>query len=323
MALEATVEPASENARLESHLRHYLQTNTRIRSDRSREHYWRSFRQLAEHLGRDLSGEDLTDDNLSSFLLATVRAGHAEVTANQRVKQLRAFWNWCAKRRIVEQFPTFRDLVEPEPMPEAWSDDELHLLFTGCARQTGWIGPHQASTWWLSIHWWWLATAERTEATMLVERSMIDLDKRIAKVPARIRKGGRKNQIYHLPHRLCELLEPMFIPPSPSGRIWEHPWKSWRNIYCRYRKLLADSNLPHVRGKSGPKKMRVTVLTRIEASGGDAAKFARHSDRRVTEHYLDQAVLAAHSSGVWPPQGLDPEGRPKSWRNAFGLLGAG
>ena len=314
---------ALESPPLESYLRHYLQTNTRIRGDKTREHYWRSFRQFAEYLGHEPTVADFNDDALSGFLLATVNSGLVEVTANQRSKQLRAFWTWCAKRRIVDVFPTFNDLAEPEPMPEAWSDDELHLLFTGCARQEGWIGPHLASTWWLSIHWWWLATAERTEATMLVERSMVDVDKQIARVPARIRKGGRKNQVYHLPHRLCELLEPMFMVESPAGLVWNHPWKSWRTIYTRYRKLLDDCGLPRVRGKSGPKKLRVTVYTKIEAGGGDASKFARHSDRRVTQHYLDQAVLAAHGAGQWPPRDLNPESRPKSWRNAWGLMGAG
>lgn len=317
------IDPPTPEQPLSPRLQHYLSVNTRIRGERTREHYWRSFRQFEQYLGHPLTTADLHDDALCGFLLHTVRDGFTEATANQRAKQLRAFWTWCAKRRIVDQFPTFLDLREPEPLPEAWSDEELHLLFTGCARQQGWIGPHLASTWWLSIHWWWLATGERTEATMLLERSMLDVDKRVAKVPARIRKGGRKNQIYHLPHRLCELLEPMFLTNSPTGLVWDHPWKSWHTIYTRYRRLLVDCNLPRVRGKSGPKKMRVTVLTRIKLLGGDPTAFARHSDPRVTEAYIDQALLAAHRDGVWPPADLNPEQRPKGWRSWFGVLGAG
>lgn len=309
---------------LQPHLARYLDTNTRIREPKTQEHYWRSLRLFEKHLGRTPTLADLNDEALSAFLLATIRVDKLTAhTANQRAKQLRAFWNWCAKKRLAAEFPTFHDLDEPEPMPEAWDESELHLLFTGCARQQGWIGPHHASTWWLSIHWWWLATAERTEATMHVERSMLNLDKQIARVPASIRKGGRKNQIYHLPPRLCELLEPMFRVDSPTGLVWDHPWKSWRTLYTRYRKLIDDCGLPRVRGKSGPKKTRITVYTMIEAAGGDASKFARHSDRRVTQHYLDQAMLAAHSKGVWPPKELNPELRPKSWRNGWGLLSTG
>lgn len=128
----------------------YLSVRTKIRSPKTHEHYRRSIRQFGEHLGREPTLGDLTDDNLSRFLLATVQSGFSPITANQRTKQIRALWNWCAKRRLVEHFPTFDDLDEPEPLPTAWSDEELHTLFSACAAQRGWIGPHQASTWWLA-----------------------------------------------------------------------------------------------------------------------------------------------------------------------------
>lgn len=203
----------------------YLSVRTKIRSPRTREHYHRSIRQFADYLGREPTLDDLSDDSLSGFLLATVEAGYTAITANQRVKQLRALWNWAAKKRLVEQFPAFDDLDEPEPMPTAWSDAELHQLFAACANQKGWIGPHLASTWWLAIHWWWLSTAERTEATMLLERSMVDLDKQMAAVPARIRKGRRKNMHYRLSNRCCELFDQMFRVPTPTGLVFDHTWR--------------------------------------------------------------------------------------------------
>lgn len=323
VALESPTEPedALIPASLYNAVKHYLSVRTKIRSGKTHEHYYRSVRQLKAFLGRVPLVSDLTDDNLAGFMLATVKAGFEPTTANQRAKQLRAVWNWCAKRRLVEHFPTFDDLDEPEPLPEAWSDDELHTLFETCAAQKGWIGPHQASAWWLTIHWWWICTAERTEATMHLERSMLKLDQQMAAVPARIRKGRVKNRFYKLTPRCCELLEQMLRTPSPTGRVFDHPWNDWKTIFGRYRKLIKSAGLPYVRGKTGPKKLRNTVYTRIEMAGGDATKFARHSDRRVTDAYLDQLMITAQKAGQWPPASFDPERPVGTWRNLWGRLG--
>lgn len=305
--------------RLTTHVEKYLAVRTKIRSLKTHDHYRRSIRQFAAYLGREPLLADLTDDNLSGFLLATVQAGFCEQTANQRTKQLRALWTWLAKRRLVDQFPTFDDLQEPEPLPEAWTDQQLHQLFAACANQRGWIGPHLASTWWLAIHWWWLSTAERTEATMHLERSMLRLDDHMAIVPARIRKGRKKHRHYRLTPRCCELLGQMIMVPSATGLVFDSHWRDWHSIYPAYRRLIKASGLPYVRGKSGPKKLRCSVYTRIEMAGGDASKFARHSDRRVTDAYLDQLMIGAQNAGQWPPVGFDPEREP-SWRNLWGRL---
>lgn len=297
----------------------YLSVRTKIRSDKTHEHYRRSIRQFTDYLQHEPTLADLTDDTLSGFLLDTVRRGFSPITANQRAKQLRALWTWAAKRRIVEYFPTYDDLVEPEPLPEAWNDTQLTQLFAACSRQRGWIGPHVAATWWLAIHWWWLCTAERTEATMLLDRSMLRLDQSLAIVPAAIRKGGKKNRIYRLTSRCVELLHEMLKPPTESGRVFEHGWKDWKSIYSAYRRLLRDAGLPYVRGRSGPKKMRCTVYTQIELGGGDASRFARHSDRRTTEAYLDQMMVTAHSAGTWPRPEFNPEVPPRAhWWRLFG-----
>ena len=157
---------------------------------------------------------------------------------------------------------------------------------------------------------------------MLLERSMLRLDQAMAVVPAAIRKGGKKNRIYRLAPRCVELLTELQKPPTPTGRVFDHPWADWRAIYGRYRKLIQSAGLPYVRGHSGPKKMRCTVYTRIELAGGDASKFARHSDRRVTEAYLDQLMLGAQQSGIWPPAGLNPEKPDKAkWWSLWGRIG--
>ncbi len=295
----------------------YFSSNIKIRQPETRTHYERSFRQFGECLGRPATLDDLCDDLVTKFILWSVGQGVAEVTANQRAKQIRAFWEWAARRRLVEVFPTFRKIEEPEQMPIAYMPGELPLLFGACKKQTGYIGPIPADLWWLSQHWWFFATGERTEATLLLRREHVDLVNGIARVPASIRKGGRKNMVYKMPPRLCELLAEVVRYPSQGGLVWERHF-GLGAYHGRYRKLIASSGLPVVRGKSGPKKMRITVLTMVRALGGDATDFAKHSSKQVTDDsYIDDALILAIQKGVWPPVDINPEGSKAGWLKRF------
>lgn len=289
---------------------HYLAVSTSIRKEQTRRHYRRSIRQFSDFLGRAATTDDLTDDNVCGFMLATVSSGHVEATANQRAKQVRALWEWAARRRMVEAFPTFRKLPEPEPDPVAWRSDQLAALFHGCQRQTGWIGPHLSATWWLGLHWWLYDTGERAAATFALRREWIDLSSGTARVPGRARKGGRKAMIYRLRGRTRELFAKMLQSPSDTGLLFDRPWQDDQTFYGRYRKVVRSAGLPWVKRKTGLQKMRITVFTAIEAAGGDATAFARHSSR---------AIIAACQRGQWPIEGLRPDQPPPGfWRRWFG-----
>jgi integrase len=293
-------------------LSRYFLSNVKIRCQETRTHYERSVRQFGEFLEHDPTDADLTDDNCTGFMLWTLDQGLTEVTANQRVKQLRALWEWAARRRMVELFPTFKLFDEPEQQPVAYGPGQVNQLFAACAKQRGYIGPFPSDLWWLSQHWFYWATAERTEATLLLQREHLDIASGIARVPAKIRKGGRKAMAYRLPPRLCELLAEMNRYPSRSGLVWERQFDVGA-YYHRYRRLVASAGLPTPRGKCGPKKMRITVLTMIRALGGDPTAFAKHSSTQVTdESYIDEALILAMQQGIWPPPNLNPE-KPGGW----------
>jgi integrase len=302
---------------LDDILTRYLSTNTRIRSPRTAEHYERSVRLFGEFLGRVPLDSDLTDDNCSGYMLAIVRAGWTEATANQRIKQLRALANWAAKRRLIEHFPTFANLTEPERLPNAYRDDDLRKLFATCKTLAGWIGPLPESLWWLSQHWWYFDTGERPEATRHLRWEHLDIINRVARVPATIRKGRQKSMVYRLSQRTCDLVTELKKYPSPDGRVWWSPF-GYQAYNLRYKKLVRLAGIPQERYKSGAYRMRVTVFTWIEAHGGNATAFARHSSRRVTEAYIDHALVLAMQRGSWPRSDFNPEQPKRKW---FGLLG--
>jgi integrase len=300
----------------------YFSTSVKLRSARTRRHYERSIRQFDEFLGRPATLGDLTDDQAIGFMLATVNQGLSPITANQRVKQLRAFWTWAARKRLVNEFPTFAQLDEPEPQPIAYTMAQVHQLFAHCGKQSGYIGPYRASLWWLSLHWWFWSTGERTEATLDLMREHIELDRQIARVPASIRKGRLKPMTYWLPPRLCELLAEMNQYPSESGRVFERQFGA-SAFYHRYRRLVTGAGLPTPRGDCGPQKFRITVLSMIKGRGGDPTDFAKHSSPAVTEAYIDEALVMAMKAGEWPPKDVNPE-KPAAgptWRRWLRISG--
>lgn len=302
-------------------LEHYLSVSPQIAKQTTRDHYWRSLRQFADFLGREPTVADLNDDAVHGFMIAAVKDGLTEATANQRMKQLRAIWEWAARRRTVDQFPTLKKLTEPEPLPVAWRPDELKALFATCARQTGWIGPHKASTWWLALHWWLYDTGERASATFSLRREWVDLTTGTVRVPAKSRKGGRKAMVYRLRAETLALFGTMMSVPSDSGLVWDRPWGDWQCFYKRYRRVVLSAGLPWVKRKTGLHKMRVTVFTMIEANGGNATTFARHSHRSVTEGYIDKTIIAACGAEQWPLDAVRPDEPQASfwhrlWRRA-------
>jgi integrase len=289
----------------------FLRSNTRIRRQETRDHYYRSVRQFSAWLGHPATTDDLTDEALAGWMLATVDGGLTEVTANQRVKQLRSLWNWAAKKRLVEEFPTVRNLTEPEPMPLAYDMDEVQRLMDACRRVKGWVGPHRARDWWTSLHLFIWDSAERIGAVLAITRDLVDLDKLTVRVPAKLRKGSRLSMSYTIRPETASALQVMLVPLSDSGLVWEHHWRCDSTMYRAYRTIVRDAGLKWDRRQSGFQKLRRTVLTHIEALGGDATAFARHSSRRVTEEsYLDQRILAAVKKQVWPAP-------PKSGKHGF------
>lgn len=277
----------------------------KLRRQATIDHYRRSLKQFEKAMGRPCTVADLTTDNLALFATKTLDEGLAVSTAKQRIKQLNALWRWAAEERLVEKFPRRLPLREPERLPEAWRPHELRTLFEHCGRLQGWIGPHQARDWATALHYWLYCTGERIEATLQLRPSMLDLESLTARVPAEIRKGGQKAMAYRLTPVVADAIAKLIR--GDDTHVFCHHWRDRTSFYAWYRrKVIQAAGLRYVRHKSGPHKMRVTVLTAIDAAGGDACAFARHSSRTVTDSYIDRELTMASQAGVWPPVDFDP-----------------
>ena len=265
----------------------YVPEKLSIRSSQTRRHYRMSLVNLDDFLGHPASLADLTDQNIAGMLTWLVDTGRAAETANNRRDYLLAFWRWCARKRLVEQFPDVDPLPQPATMPTSWSPEQLAKLFTACENQSGKIAGVKAADWWTAIHLFWWDSGERIGATLKIEWEHFDPAAGQLCLPGTIRKAN-KLALYDLKPRTVAAIESirqperklMFELPGCLGTFYNH-----------YARLLKDAGLPHGRHDK-PQKMRRSFASHLEAAGGNATDALQHSSRSVTnKSYLDLRVV--------------------------------
>jgi integrase len=229
-------------------------------------HYHRSIKQFGAFLGRAPTLADLSDETCGAFMQHTLQHGLTEVTANQRVKQIRALWEWAARKRLVWEFPEFQWMKEPPRKPNVWTKAELDKLLATCATRTGYVGPVRADQFWLLFHYLIIDTVEHAATLLQLRWSWFNAKKGTLAIPGSARKC-ESPIVHHLTSRTVELLTKIIHPVR--DRIFECPFSTSSSFFHRYRRLVAAAGLPTQRGKAGPHRTRETILASIAGSDRD------------------------------------------------------
>lgn len=280
----------------------YLPQNLKVRDAHTKKNYGHAVNDLAEFLGREPLLTDLTDDTLTGlivYLLGTRKL--AECTANERAGRLKAFWTWAAKKRYVNEWPTFSFVAEPEKIPLAWREDEMVKLFNACRMQRGDCCGIPAWRWWTTLHGFLWCTGERIGATLAMRIDHLRLADRVAVLPASIRKGKRKPAVHFLWPDVIEMVA-MILPPHAPARELVFPWPRHPTmLYYTYSKILRFAGLSTDR-YSKPHRMRVSHATWSHLGGGDATARLGHSDPATTRRsYLDPTLLKQDETKLFRP----------------------
>lgn len=264
----------------------YFPRNIRARSPKTSQQYDYAIRSWGEHLGHPPTLLDLDDDLLTTWAVWLMDQGLSIYTVRERCGRVTALWNWLAKRRIVDRFPTFQKPQAPAPTPIALREDELRRLFHSASKERGRIEGIPADVWWVSHLAFLYSTAERKSAALAVETSWLDMEHGICQIPANVRKGGMKTATYHLWPEIRPLIQACLA--AAPGRQYVWPWpKSEVAYYNAWRRILRDAGLPDDR-KHKAHCLRATHATHRHRAGGDASRALGHSDPSVTrKHYLD------------------------------------
>lgn len=281
----------------------FLPQNLKARSDQTRKQYRHAVNDFAEFLGREPTLADLSDETLAGLVNHLLREPRslAEITANERVGRIKTFWNWAARKRHVDQFPTIGRVPVPEKVPRAWRENELVKLFHACRMSRGDIGGVPAWRWWICLHAWLWCTGERIGATFALEPDHLLLDEHVASVPAEIRKGRRKPMVYRLwPDVVLMLRE--ILPPKLPERDRVFPWPMDQvSFYNHYKRLLSRAGLKWERGV-GPHRMRVSHATWRHIAGDDATRALGHSSPETTRRsYIDPTLAKQDETKLFRP----------------------
>jgi integrase len=264
----------------------YFLHNLRIRSEHTRDQYRYAIAAFGAAIKKKPSIDDFTDDNVRVMMRWIVEQGRSPVTANDRRIQICALWSWCARRGIVQHWPTVEMFVVPRRIPRAWSEDQLKALMQSCLLARGKIGGIPAPLWWLSFHALQWDSGGRTSELLTARWENFDAGRQLLYIPAESRKGQRKDALYALMPDTVEMLlrinvgHPLILPGigCPSA------------FYKRYNTILERAGLPTDR-RCKPQKMRVSHASWLKHRGGDATASLMHeSDSTTRRSYLDPSV---------------------------------
>lgn len=270
--------------------------------------YRLTFDRFGEYLGHRPLVADLTDANLCGFLQHRIDQGRAPHTVDKERSKLLAIANYAAKKRAIPEFVDIPTLNPAKSAPQCWRIEQVQQLLAAARACEGNIGTAPARLYWESLVLVFLYTGERTGATLALRWEWLTRDGWL-RVPAEVRKGGKKAMSYRLPSEALEAVERLRQYTGGSGIIFNMPWSKGvksGTFYLRFGKLLRSAGLPDGR-KFKPQMLRRTFASFLEAAGGDATRALAHSSRRVTENsYLDECVIDRTPSSSFVEKAFSP-----------------
>jgi site-specific recombinase XerD len=192
-------------------LNEYFPMQSRIASKNTERLYAAAVARFSRYLERPATLADLDDLTVSRWL-RSMRDELAPATIVGYAKNIRAFWDWCARKGKVKCFPTFADPPIPRHIPRAWSEEQLNMLLKACGQMKGTVADVPASLWWVSLLLLTLDTGERRGALFQLTWEHFDAKTGRLEAPAEIRKGRGKSAIYWLREQSMAALEAIRLP---------------------------------------------------------------------------------------------------------------
>ena len=266
----------------------YFPLNLRIHEP-TRVQYRIALRDYGTYLGHEATTADLDDDRVTCWMSKRLDDGLAPVTVRERAGRIQTLWTWLAKRRVVDRFPTFTKPRVPEPMPLAFSEDELRRFFASCRKERGRIAGVPADLWCVSFFGFIFNTSERKSAALAVQIPWLNLDAKICQIPPAVRKGGLKGATYSLWDETVALLREVIAAGPKRVQVW--PWdKCHESYYTMLNRVLRDADLPTDR-KRKTHALRVSHNTHYLRETGRHSPNLGHSSSATSErHYEDRRL---------------------------------
>lgn len=274
--------------------------------DRTIELYGYTLRKFGEFLGHEATFADLDELLVARFLAKRVRE-RAPATAAKDRAQLRALWEFAARRKLVDTWPTIQRVNVPERTPEAWLTEEMQKIVASAMQETTDYDGIPASLWWRALVLLAYESGER--ATALLSLRWRNFRGTSVLFEAETRKGKRRDISREISVETADAM--LAIRGDRSLEDLVFPWPRAKTyVWDRLGIILERAGLPHGR-RDKFHRIRKTSASYFKAAGGDAQQLLDHASPLTTRKYLDPRIVKGLSApDVMPRIVTPPEAEP-------------
>jgi integrase/recombinase XerD len=230
------------------------------------------------------------DDLVVARFVAAREVERCAVTAKKDRTQLLALWRYCARKRLVDQFPELPPMRVPERIPRAYTAADLDRLLEYFAGIGGQVADVSASSWWSSLVRVLFETGGRITETLSVEWTDLDIEARTILLRAENRKARTRDIVREISTETAATLS---ARRRPTGRVW--PWAMTdKYLWAVFRGHCGRAGVTY---RKGFHAIRKATCSYTAAAGGDATALADHADAATTRrHYLDPSIVKVESN---------------------------
>lgn len=255
-------------------------------SDRTIRVYGFTIDAFEDFLGHEPTAADLDELVVARFLAHRVRTRAAATAAKDRA-QLRALWEFAARRKLSDTWPLIPIVRVPERVPEAWLTDEFKRLLDSAALERTNYDGIPAADFWRALLLVCYDTGERV--TSVMSTRWRNVQNRAIIFSAENRKGKRRDILREISEETQDSLDRIRCSRASNDLVW--PWpRSATYLWTRLEIILKRAGLPHER-KDKFHKIRKTTASYYQAAGGDAQHLLDHASQLTTRKYLDPRIV--------------------------------
>lgn len=256
---------------------------------------------FSDFLGRPATLGDLEELKVARFLADRVRKRAAATAAKDR-SQLRAMWEFAARRKLVDTWPSIPMVKVPERVPEAWLTDEMQRILDSAAKEKTFYCEIPAAKWWRALLLLAYDTGERATAMLSIKWRAFRGSHVLFE--AESRKGKRRDILRDISVETADAM--LAIKGNRGMEDAIFPWPRQRSyVWKRLEIILARAGLPSGR-KDKFHRIRKTTASYYEAAGGSAQRLLDHADPATTRKYLDPRIVKGVSAPDVLPRLMPP-----------------
>ena len=236
-----------------------------------------------DFLDHEPTTADLDELVVARFLLHREQT-RAAATAQKDRAHLHAIWEFMARHKAVDTWPTMRQVRVPERVPEAWLTEEFARLLATASGESTVIDGIPGGLFWRALLLLAYDSGERVAALTLVRWA--DVRGGYVLFRAETRKGKRRDILREIGPETQAAIEAI-----RGDRDLVFPWPYCHTyLWTRLSIILRRANLPAGR-RDKFHKIRRTTASYYEAAGHSAQRLLDHSSPSTTRKYLDPRIV--------------------------------